>query len=250
MLKRCHILFLYFIFYSIQINLSFADGAIGIIGNDDRQLNNNDEYPWSAIGRVNIRPGGFCTGTIIAKNKVLTAAHCLWNKRTNTWFPPQSLHFVAGYRKGNYLRASAVISIRASKNFRHETTPTLINSGADFAVLTLEKYIGKSVGIIKISTKTIVNKRAYKEASNDITQAGYSQDKAHILTIDRDCSIINLALEKNILFHNCDAVAGDSGSPILKIIEGQHQLIAVHVGNVEYRGSRAGLAVVPTGVTY
>lgn len=183
-------------------------------------------------------------------HKVLTAAHCLWNKRTNTWFPPQSLHFVAGYRKGNYLRASAVISIRASKNFRHETTPTLINSGADFAVLTLEKYIGKSVGIIKISSKTIVNKRDYKEASNDITQAGYSQDKAHILTIDRDCSIINLALEKNILFHNCDAVAGDSGSPILKIIGGQHQLIAVHVGNVEYRGSRAGLAVVPTGVTY
>ncbi len=43
------------------------------------------EYPWSAIGRVNAGGRGHCTGFLIGKRQVLTAAHCLYDVRNGRW---------------------------------------------------------------------------------------------------------------------------------------------------------------------
>jgi protease YdgD len=80
----------------------------GIRGQDDRKLERTQEFPWSAIGRVNVRGRGveFCTGTLIAPSTVLTAAHCFWNKRTRRWANPCSIDYLAAYSLSRYLAHS------------------------------------------------------------------------------------------------------------------------------------------------
>ena len=42
-------------------------------------------YPWSSVGKIYNSTGGACTGSLVGPNKVLTAAHCIFNA-TNTAF--------------------------------------------------------------------------------------------------------------------------------------------------------------------
>jgi protease YdgD len=56
----------------------------GIIGEDDRVRLQEQGPPWDAVGQVNVagyRIMGQCTGTLVAPNLVVTAAHCKCRKR-------------------------------------------------------------------------------------------------------------------------------------------------------------------------
>ena len=44
-------------------------------------------YPWSAIGKLYNEAGGSCSGVVISHEKILTAAHCVFNFRTRRFIP-------------------------------------------------------------------------------------------------------------------------------------------------------------------
>ena len=97
-------------------NTAAADNLLlkGIRGKDDRQLERMQKFPWSAIGRVNVRTRGvgFCFGTLIGPSTVLTAALCFWNKQAWRWASPRSIHYFAAYSLSKYLAHSKVKSYR------------------------------------------------------------------------------------------------------------------------------------------
>ena len=217
---------------------------IGIYGEDDRRIIEDLGPPWSAIGRINRRSGGFCSGVLIAPDKVLTAAHCLWNTRTRAWMQPDGLFFLPGYRMGSYLSTQAVASVRRDPNVAMDERGQPRDFSMDWAVLTLKGVIPSTKDLRPIPLAS-VSEIAKIGPGFPLVRAGYSQDRPHLPT-SVTCKLLTRSGAR-LLRHDCDGTKGDSGSPILIETEAGWRVLGLHVA-VGERGEEAfGLGVLIPG---
>lgn len=205
----------------------------GISGADNRLINETDAYPWSAVGRLNITTGGFCTAVVIGPRRILTSAHCLWNKRVGRWYPPCALHFLAGYSKGKYKVHALAAELHIAEGYKKGNK---LVSERDWAIITLNKDVAKDTGVIEFYKQT--PKKGLR-----IIQAGYSRDRRHVLTIDETCKVLNSPKAQKLMAHNCDATFGDSGSPLLVRNGNRYQTLGIHKGFSKRKQGVVGVAV-------
>ncbi|CAA7611471.1 putative exported metallopeptidase [Magnetospirillum sp. LM-5] len=214
-----------------------AQGLKGIKGADDRIEVARDQYPWSAVARLNNGKGGHCSAILVGPALAVTAAHCLWNKSTLRPMPPTSLHVVAGYARGAYLGATRVVatSVAPGWQFGQPYSPAL--AAHDWAVLTLAEPLGDIAGWVAIGETAA--------AVDSLVAVGYGQDKAHIPAAHIGCRVAG-RMGAGLLTHDCDAVHGDSGAPVLVWRAGQPTLAAIHVGTFTFEGGRVLGGAVPS----
>jgi len=168
-----------------------------------------DAEPWRAIGRLNV--AGFrirrhCTATLVAPDLALTARHCLSGFRGEAWVAPELVHFLPGYSRGGYIEHHQAVGYEPI---------------GDEAVLV------RLSGRVKIRPVPIAERGTVPGTA--LFEAGYSRDKGQVLTVDPACRFLGWSSD-GLWNHDCEAIGGDSGAPILVDTGAGLAVAAIHVG--------------------
>ena len=174
-----------------------------------------------AIGRVHPGSGRYCTGTLVARKTVVTAAHCLVDPRSKRWIRAESLHFLGGYRIGQYDYHARVASYTASPAYNPKEPQRSL--AADWAMLTLTDTSDEGAPI----------RSRRGEAGNMVGEVtGYAMQKKYALSTSEPCKMQKIGF---LLFGECKALLGMSGAPLIDVATGEILGIQVAAGNREGR---------------
>jgi protease YdgD len=194
--------------------------APGVAADDSRRIVDINSPPWNAVARVQTNIGSRCTGTLVAPRLVLTAAHCLYNHRTRRLLQAVSLHVLFGYAQGDYRTHLTVESVQVGEGY--DGTNPAASLGHDWALLRLSGDAG---------VRPLAWQATVPAAGQAVAVAGFSQDRAHLLMVDRDCPLreVRETAASRLLIHGCSASRGTSGGPVLLREGGEWRVVGLNI---------------------
>ena len=208
------------------------DARGGIIGTDDRRVVESLKPPWNAVGRINIagyRKTRHCSGTLIAPNLVLTAAHCLIKRRTGKPEPVGNIHFLAGLRRGKYVAHRKAACVHFLDGRTKTTFGPTIRAEQDVAVIVTKSEMPVPPTPIQQAVPT--------DANTLLVHAGHPRDRPQILNAHTNCRLLENA--GTLWFTDCDTNPGESGGPVFLKTGDTLELAAVMIGFIRGKQSVA-----------
>lgn len=194
-------------------------------GNDDRILVPVNEAPWRFMGTLTMDSGGMCSATLIARDVIATAAHCIASEA--------GINAAAEFKSADQARTARVTAylVDPNYNFRRFSTTDEID-GLDWALLRIDQPLGDLYGHANVRSVTGQG----RPLSTELMQAGYSWDTGGHLSGNLRCRMIEMHAD-NTFAHECDTTRGDSGSGFLVRNGNGFDLIGV---DSNFRSQRGG----------
>lgn len=197
----------------------------------DWELADPSRLPARAVGRLEVQGGYMCTGTLVADDIVLTAAHCIMDDKGRHQKP---LVFHAGIDHGDAVAEAGIVGVQVDPEFdpAHQFDGDSIANNPrlsrDWALLTLDAPIGRKAGTIELFAATKAElERIVNDAKSDVIQIGYGGQGGFRPKLRHGCGPADV-LEAGYYTTLCGLVKGDSGSPLLLEEDGKYRIIGIN----------------------
>jgi protease YdgD len=185
----------------------------------DRLDNRGELLGWEGVGRLDLGRGT-CTGTLIARDLVLTAAHCVVDDRTGRILPKGPMRFHAGYTHGHTAASRGVTKVVVADGYTVDPKASMTQKvRTDLALLRLDSEI--------FSTEAEPFKVHSRELSNGrVTLVSYGRGRNQSLQRESGCRHKE-TYRGGLMTFDCDVTFGSSGAPVFTREEGRLRIVSV-----------------------
>ena len=191
---------------------------------------------WQAVGRLNLDARGFCTATLIAPDRVLTAAHCLFDPETGARIDDRAIEFLAAWRIGH---AEAIRGIRRAAiapDFRMTDERTLVRVANDLAVLQLDQPIRLS----GVQPFPVALQPPARGAA--VAVVSYARGREGAPSLQDRCTVLD-RLHEGVVVMTCAIDSGASGAPVFALERGVPRIVSVISAMAESEGQSLALGM-------
>lgn len=173
---------------------------------------------WEAVGVLEIESSRRCTGTLIAPDLVLTAAHCIYDIETSRATAPADITFRAGWRDGRSVASRIVAAAVYDTDYPQSPRLSVGQISADLALLRLDAPIPAT----HADPYTIDSPVRPGES---VSVVSYGQGRYNAPSRQRSCDVAERV--GPVKAFTCSAVPGSSGAPIFALRGHRPRIVAV-----------------------
>lgn len=200
-----------------------------------KPLSADEAKTWQAVGRINMQDAGFCTGSLIAPDLVLTAAHCVYHPKTGVLIKPKHIKFLAGWRSGHAAAERQAYRVIVHKDYEAGRDVQLDKVASDIALIELADPID-TFHIEALSYQ------GRPHVGESVKIVSYAQDHAEVPSIEEPCHVLDQ--DPRALILTCSVDHGSSGAPVFVTIDGKPKIASIVSAKAMLDGQSVALGAV------